>query len=73
MQRVVADDARVVQDRADRRHDRRQRVDVGLAAGLLEPPWLRRSSQTVSASTASGSAFSLRRIIERKMRWWRGR
>ena len=35
-QRVVADDAGVVEDGADGGHDGRQRVDVGLAAGLLE-------------------------------------
>ncbi len=36
-------------------------------------PARRRSSQTVSASTASGSAFSFRWIIDPKISWCRGR
>ena len=35
-QRVLLDDARVVEHRAHRRHDRRQRVEVRLAAGLVQ-------------------------------------
>ena len=35
-QRVLLDDARVVEHRAHRGHDRRQRMEVGLAARLLE-------------------------------------
>ena len=73
-QRVLLDDPRVVEDRADGGHHRRQRVEVRLAAGLLELALPRRSSSaTVRASTASGSAFSFRRIIAWKIASWRGR